>query len=489
MTEKKQNPQYRILFAASECVPFVKTGGLADVVGSLPMALHKPGMDLRVALPLYTKKIPDIYQRRMKTLCSFSVCLGWRSQPCSIRMLKKGGVTFYFFENEYYFGRDYVYGSFTPDEGERFAFFSKAILEAMPYLDFFPDILHAHDWQTGMALALLRLQYQQILDYGHIKSIFTIHNLRYQGVFPWNFISDLLSLPADCFTSDCLEYFGCANFLKAGLVYADAITTVSPAYANEIQTLTYGETLDGLLRARSAELTGILNGIDTKTYNPAKDENIAAFYSARDLSGKAACKAALQKAFALDAAPQTPIVAMVTRLTDQKGLDLVEQSLALMLEEDLQLVVLGTGEARYTQFFSWAAWRYPGRVGAQLTLDTALAHQVYAGADIFLMPSQFEPCGLAQMIALRYGTVPVVRETGGLIDSVQPYNKYTDEGIGFSFSRYAADDMLQTLCLATALYREAPEAWTRLMLRGMAANFDWKISAKKYIALYDTVLQ
>ncbi|MCE5236625.1 MAG: glycogen synthase GlgA [Eubacteriales bacterium] len=473
----------KILFAASECVPFVKTGGLADVVGALPQELLKLGHDVRVILPKYAAMAEE-HKEKLSHVCHFQMPLGWRSQYCGIETLVYKNVRFYFVDNEYYFGRAYVYGSFNNDEAERFAYFSKAVVEAMPRIGFFPDVLHCNDWQTGLCPALLKLKYLMLPDYRNVKTALTIHNLCYQGSFAWDFVEELLSLGAENFTADKLEYHGGISFLKAGLVYADTVTTVSPTYAREIQTEAYGYGLDGLLRARSASLTGILNGIDKKEYDPAREAALAANFSVKDLSGKAACKAALQSEMELDARPDTPVVAIVARLTGQKGIDLVERVLADMMRQDLQLCVLGRGEPRYEQLFSWAAWRYPGRVGARYELNEALSRRIYAGADMFLMPSQFEPCGLSQLIAMRYGTLPIVRETGGLIDTVRPYNKFTGEGTGFSFANYNAHEMLYTVERAVSLYKEEPEAWTRMMQRAMRKNFSWDASAKSYAALY-----
>ena len=475
-------PPLRVLIAASECVPFVKTGGLADVIGALPQALKKLGADVRVILPKYGS-IPEEYKRRMTHVCDFPVPLGWRSQYCGIEALEEGGLTYYFVDNEYYFARGYIYGHFCNDEAERFAYFSKAVLDCMPHIGFFPQVLHCHDWQTAMSIALLKLQYSCLPDYAPIRTLFTIHNLRYQGVFDWPFVSELLSLGGGCFRQDCLEYYGKANFMKAALVLADAVTTVSPSYASEIQSSTYGETLDGVLRARG-RVSGILNGLDEHLYDPATDPHIAAHYSPDDCNGKAACKRELQGYFHLDPDPEVAIVGMVTRLTDQKGLDLIEQAMEEFMLRRMQFVILGTGDRRYEQLFSWACWRWPGRVGCWMEHNPPMANRVYAGSDMFLMPSQFEPCGLAQLIALRYGSVPIVRETGGLKDSITPYNKFTDEGLGFTFARYDVWDMLGALNRALESFYDYPASWHSLMTRGMRAHFTWDKSARQYMDLY-----
>ena len=432
--EQPAPPPLRVLIAASECVPFVKTGGLADVIGALPKQLKALGADVRVILPKFSA-IPEEFKRRMTHICDFPVPLGWRSQYCGIEALELDGIPYYFVDNEYYFNRSYIYGHFCNDEAERFAFFSKAVLDCMPHIGFFPNVLHAHDWQAAMSIALLKLQYDCLPDYSPIRTLFTIHNLRYQGVFDWPFVSELLSLGGGHFRQDCLEYYGKANFMKAALVLADAVTTVSPSYAWEIQTSAYGETLDGVLRARG-RVSGIMNGLDEHLYDPATDPHIAAHFSPDDLSGKAKCKRELQEYFHLDPDPEVAVVGMVTRLTDQKGLDLIEQAMEEFMNRRMQFLILGTGDRHYEQLFSWACWRWPGRVGCWMEHNPPMANRVYAGSDMFLMPSQFEPCGLAQLIALRYGSVPIVRETGGLKDSIIPYNKFTDEGLGFTFANY-----------------------------------------------------
>lgn len=476
----------KILFTASECVPFCKTGGLADVVGSLASALAEQGHDVRVILPKYSM-ISEEYESRMVHTADFEVSLGWRRQYCGIEQLQRGGVTYYFLDNRYYFGRNYIYG-LGGDEHERFAFFCRGVLNALPLIPFTPDIIHAHDWQTGMIPALLRIQYSGLPRYDGIHTVFTIHNMQYQGIFGIKDVQDTLGLPDHLFTEDKLEYYGNVNFLKAGIVYADQVTTVSPSYAEEIQTAYYGERLDGLLRARRTSLTGILNGLDVREFDPATDSRIAKTYTADDLSGKAACKRALQEEMWLDVRPEVPVIAMVGRLNSQKGLDLVDYVIADIMHEDLQLVCLGMGESRYVNLFSWAEQNYSGRVAAQFVMDDDLAHRVYAGADLFLMPSAFEPCGLSQLIALRYGTVPVVRETGGLRDTVLSYNEFTGEGNGFSFFNYNAHDMLHVLQRALGFYRHRKDVWTLLQQRGMEADYSWLNSSRRYLDLYKKMM-
>lgn len=483
ITDTAPKAPLKILFAASECIPFVKTGGLADVVGSLPEELAKLGADVRVMLPEYNA-IPEEYRSEWRLVSEFTVDMGWRKQYCGIHQLERSGVIFYFIDNKQYFGRDYIYGNFTSDEAERFAFFSKAVLEAMRHLDFYPDILNAHDWQAAMSIALLRLQYGLLPNYRDIRTVMTIHNLRFQGVFPWEQVADTLNLSWDCFTDDKLEYYGCINFLKGGIVYADRVTTVSPTYSMEIRSAYYGEKLDGLLRARENSLSGILNGIDVNAWDPKNDPMIASSFSENDLSGKAVCKSVLQTEFNLDKEPDTLVVAMVSRMTEQKGFDLVERVIHEIVDSGVQLAVLGRGDSRYEGMLSWAAWRYPGRVGVRYEQNEALAHKVYAGADLFLMPSMFEPCGLSQMIAMRYGAIPIVRETGGLKDTVQPYNKYEDSGTGFTFANYNAHEMLDALYRAIGLHY-CRDAWERMICRDMREDYCWSRSAASYMRLYE----
>ncbi len=477
----------KILFAASECVPFIKTGGLADVVGALAPVLARKGHDVRVILPLYTA-IPEKYTSELRHVVDFEIDLGWRKQYCGIEVLEQDGVTFYFVDNKYYFGRSYIYG-LGGDEYERYGFFCRGVLNALPLLGFIPDIIHANDWQTGMIPALLKIQYAHLPDYANIKTVYTIHNLQYQGVFGIDQFKDVFGLGDSIFTADKIEHFGTANCMKAGIVYADEITTVSPSYAEEIQTAYYGERLDGLLRAKREHLSGVLNGIDVDDYNPATDKQIAFNYSLEDMSGKAADKKALQEQLGLEVRPDVPVIGMVGRLSNQKGLDLVDYIIGELMEEDIQLVVLGMGDAKYFNLFSWAEQQYQGRVAARFQMDIQLSHRIYAGTDIFLMPSQFEPCGLSQMIALRYGTIPVVRETGGLRDTVLSYNEANGAGNGFTFFNYNAHDMLYTIRRAVWFYHNRPDVWQTLQTRGMEGDYSWTNSADTYLSLYQSILQ
>ena len=475
----------KISFTASECVPFVKTGGLADVVGALGPVLAGQGHDVRVILPLYSAIAPK-WQEKLEYLLDFEVQLGWRRQFCGVQTLKKNGVTYYFLDNKYYFGRPYIYG-LGGDEYERYGFFCRAALNLLPLIDFVPDVLHAHDWQSGMIPALLKIQYAHLPFYKDIRTMYTIHNLQYQGIFGIKEVQDVLGLGDDLWTSDKLECYGCANFMKAALVYADAITTVSPSYAEEITTAYYGERLDGLIRARKESVFGVLNGIDIVDYDPEKDPMIVKNYTVETIEDKVQNKLALQEALGLEVNADIPLIAMVGRLSNQKGLDLVDHVLGDIMAENVQLVVLGMGEARYTNLFSWAEQQYRGKMAARFAMDHELAHRLYASADFFLMPSQFEPCGLSQMMSLRYGTVPIVRETGGLRDTVLSYNEYTKEGNGFTFLNYNAHDMLYVIKRALSYYKDQPEVIRELRIRGMQGDYSWTHSAGEYVKLYEKI--
>ena len=477
----------KVLFAASECVPFVKTGGLADVAGALSKALVRQGVDARVILPLY-REIPQSYRERMEHCLYFYVNLGWRRQYVGIEKLELNGVTFYFVDNLQYFDRPYIYGS-GGDEGERFSYFCRAVMEAMPQIDFIPDILHCHDWQTGMIPALLEAQYRTLPLYRNIKTVFTIHNLRYQGVFPIHEIEEYLSLGDWAYDNAHLEFYGQCSFMKGGLVFADKITTVSPTYAQEIQTAYYGERLDGLLRSRVNDLSGVLNGIDTEEYNPQTDPDIAVHYGADTFAQKVQNKLALQRELGLAEGERIPLIGMVSRLSSQKGFDLVERVLDEILKTGAQLCVLGKGEDRFEDLFNWAQWKYPTQLAARIEMNHALAHKIYAGSDFFLMPSMFEPCGLSQMIAMRYGSLPITRETGGLRDTVLSYNEFTGDGNGFTFLNYNAHDMLHVIERATGIYQNEPETIEKLATRAMRGEYGWSKSAGEYLALYASLLE
>ena len=472
----------KILFAASECVPFIKTGGLADVVGALAPVLAAQGHDVRVVIPLYSA-IPEKYKEKLTHVGSFDIELGWRKQYCGIEKLEQDGVIWYFMDSRFYFDRPYIYGA-GGDEYERYGFFCRGVLNMLPVLDFQPDVIHCHDWQSGMVPALLKIQYAHLPFYANIKTIFTIHNLQYQGIFGIKDVQDVLGLGDSLWTDDKLECYGCANYMKAALVYTDLITTVSPSYSEEIQTAYYGERLDGLIRARKDSVYGVLNGIDMVDYDPARDPYLAANYSVDDMAGKAVCKKALQEKLGLQVDPEVPIIGMVGRLNNQKGLDLVDYVISDLLNTNVQLVVLGMGDSRYVNLFSWAESQYPGKMAARFAMDNKLAHEIYGGTDMFLMPSQFEPCGLSQLIALRYGSVPIVRETGGLRDTVLSYNEYNGDGNGFSFFNYNAHDMLHVIERAENYYWEHKNVWQLLQRRGMTGDYSWANSAEKYLTLY-----
>ncbi|WP_405152812.1 glycogen synthase GlgA [Paenibacillus sp. FSL K6-0108] len=469
-----------ILFAAAEVHPFIKTGGLADVIGALPQALKKNGADVRVILPKY-KSIPDEYKAAMDPVITTDVPLGWRRPYCGIEMLVHDGIPVYFVDNEYYFGRDGVYGYM--DDGERFAFFNRAVLEVLPQIEFKPDVLHSHDWHAGMIPLLLEAHYAHNAFYSEMRTVFTIHNLLYQGVFPHDLFSDLLELDDRYFTADGAEYYGNVNFLKAGVVFADHVTTVSPTYAKEVQTSYYGYGLDGLLSSLGDRFSGIVNGIDTKSYNPAADNKIAVKYRT-SLSKKIENKIELQKELGLPVRPDAPLMVMVTRLVDSKGLDLVCRVLdELLYYDDIQFAVLGTGDPAYEHWFREAANRYPLKMSAQITFNDGLSRRFYAGSDLFLMPSRFEPCGISQLLALRYGSVPLVRETGGLNDTVQAYNEFSGEGNGFSFTSFNAHDMMNTIRRAEGFYRQ-PEHWKKIVKNAMSGDYSWNVSAEEYMDIY-----
>jgi starch synthase len=472
-----------VLFAVSECVPFAKSGGLADVAGALPKELKKLGTEVRVMLPNYGSISSDL-RDLFKLHHIFQVKVGWRNQYCGILQTEYDGIIYYLLDNEYYFKRDSpsYYGHY--DDGERFSFFTKAIIESIPFLDFVPDILHCHDWHTGMVSFLLEAKYKDNELYKEMKTMFTIHNLQFQGIFPKSVMHDLLELDEKYFTMEQLEFYGDINFMKGGIVASDWITTVSPTYKEEIQYTHFGERLDGLLRKYKHKLSGIVNGIDNSVYNPSLDKAITSTYDTSCIELKSSNKAVLQRKFGLQESTNIPVIVMVTRLTKQKGLDLVRYVFHEMMEEDMQVIVLGTGEQEYEQFFQQMEYIYPERVRAYIGFDEKLAHEVYAGADLFLMPSKFEPCGLGQLIALQYGTVPIVRETGGLNDTVQSYNEQTGEGNGFSFRNFNAHDMLHTIRRALYYYGQ-PDMWQSIIKKAMSRDYSWKQSAKEYNDLYE----
>lgn len=474
----------QIVFASAECAPFVKTGGLGDVAGSLPAALVRAGAEVIVMVPKYAT-IKDEYKSQMEHFSDFYVSLGWRNEYCGLEKLEHDGVTYMFIDNERYFARDYPYGFF--DDGERFAFFSKAITESLQHLPagFECDILHCNDWQTALAPVFLREFYQGLSLYDRVKTVFSIHNVAFQGQFSDTVMEDILGVAHIPAAASQLRCDACSiNYMLGALRYADAITTVSPTYANEIQTPEFGEGLDGVLRERSYALQGILNGIDVAGFDPATDKRIAANYTVEDRSGKAVCKAKLQEELGLEVRDDRPLMVMVTRLTRQKGMDLVMYALDRILSGGVQVAVLGTGDRDYEDGLRYFQDKYPGTMAARIEFDPALSQRMYAAADMFLMPSKFEPCGLSQIIAMRYGTLPIVRETGGLKDTVQPYNEFTGEGTGFSFSNFNGDEMGDAVFRAARLFWDNRDAWNQLVTQAMSQDFSWTRSADKYLDLY-----
>ena len=468
----------KILFAGAEAMPFAATGGLGDVMGSLPIALKaaRPDWDIRAVLPLYSE-ISDEYRAEMKFECWTTVAVSWRQQYCGIFSLERGGVKYYFIDNEYYFKRDALYGFF--DDGERFAFFSNAILALMGMVDFFPDVYSANDWQTALSVILLKRRNGMSPGYSGVKAVYTIHNIEYQGVYGRETMGDLFGL--DEMDASTVEFDGAVNLTKGAILCADAVTTVSPKYAEEIQTPFFAHGLHDILREHSFKLSGIVNGIDTDFYNPKTDKDLKFNYSYRGLTGKGKNKAALQEEYGLPVCPDVPVIAMVSRLVDHKGFDLVREVAYELLSRDMQFVLLGTGDYDTECFFREYAARSGGKAGVKIEYNRKLSKLVYAGADMFLMPSRSEPCGLAQMIASRYGTVPIVREAGGLYDTIKPY--YEGDGNGFTFAAYNARDMLSVIDQAIALYHDK-EKWTALVKKVMKTDFSWNVSAEKYAELF-----
>ncbi|TRZ37210.1 glycogen synthase GlgA [Niallia circulans] len=470
----------KVMFAVSECVPFIKSGGLADVAGSLPKELVKQGTEVTVIMPKY-RDIPEKYLGDLEKVMDFRVQVGWRNQYCGIEKLQQDGITFYFIDNEYYFNRQGLYGYF--DDGERFSFFNRAVLESLSYLSYYPDIIHCHDWHTAMIPFMLNVDYKWRREYSQIKTVFTIHNLQFQGIMPRGALGDMLNINDDHFTTDQLEFYGNVNFMKAALIASDKVTTVSPTYMNEIQTDYYGEKLNQLLELRQSDLTGIINGIDEEVYNPATDDVIIQNYSNTNISGKVQNKLHIQKLFGLKEDESIPVISMITRLTSQKGLELVRHVFHEIMEENVQFIVLGTGDPEFENFFREMEFKYPDKCKAYIGFDENLAHKLYAGADLFLMPSKFEPCGLGQLIALQYGNIPIVRETGGLNDTVFSYNEATNSGNGFSFTNFNAHDMLYTIRRALNIY-EDKDVWSTIVKNAMTMDNSWAQSAFKYNQLY-----
>ena len=477
----------KILFAASEAVPFMKTGGLADVTGSLPGYFDKKHFDVRIIMPKYLC-MDEKWKAQLRFVCHFYVNLSWRRQYVGIFETGQNGITYYFVDNEFYFAGDKPYHNIYEDV-EKFAFFSKAVLEALPYLDFWPDVIHCHDWQTGLVPVFLRTFYGDERCYSNIRTVFSIHNLKFQGRFSLPAVIDITGLPEQIFSSDKLESYGEANYLKGGVVYADAVTTVSPTYAREIMTPEGGEGLDGLMRAREGSLYGILNGIDIREYDPQTDAYLANHYNETNhTEGKGLNKLKLQKLLGLPVDKDVFLLGMVSRMTDQKGFDLIAYIMDELCQDSVQIVALGTGDERYENMFRHFDWKYHGKVSAQIYYDESMSHRIYAASDAFLMPSLFEPCGLSQLMSLRYGTLPIVRETGGLKDTVEPYNEFEGTGTGFSFSNYNAHEMLSTIRYAEHIYYDKKREWNKMVDRAMAKDFSWSNSARQYEEMYNWLI-
>jgi len=482
----------KILFVTSESVPFAKTGGLADVSFALPKALKKEGADISVVMPYY-KNMPSERVAAMELIATLEVKMNWRSQYIGILKNVVEGVTYYFIDNEYYFKRDGYntsngyYGYF--DDGERFSYFCKAVVEFLAQMEDKPDIVHVNDWHCGMIPLLLKDRQNEGRGISHIKSVFTIHNLKYQGLYPKELLSDMLDLDEGYFTTDCIEFRNNISFMKAGVLFSDVVTTVSPNYANEIQANFYGEGLDGLMRSISHKLHGIVNGIDYDIYNPQTDKLVYNNYSSENLTNKTKNKTLLQILLRLKQDPAIPMLALVTRLVSEKGLDLLSHILHELMQENVQLVVLGTGDRHYEEMLKSFESYYPDKFSANIYFDNSLAHKIYSGADVFLMPSQIEPCGIGQMIAMRYGTLPIARKAGGLKDTVDPFNKYTNEGTGFSFINYNAHEFFFTIKEALDIYNNKQEVWNTLIKNAMKKDLSWINSAYRYIELYKNLLK
>lgn len=471
----------KILFVAAEGAPFAKTGGLGDVIGALPKSLVKAGHDVRVILPYYDA-VDAKFGHEIEDLFYFYTNVGWRRQYVGVKSIVRDGVTFYFVDNRTYFFRGKVYGDW--DDGERFAFFQLAALEMMEKIDFIPDVLHVHDYHTGMIPFLLKEKYHWIEAYRGIKTVFTIHNIEFQGQFDPDMLGNLFGVGMERYFDGTLRWNNCLNWMKAATLYADRVTTVSPSYAQEIMTPEFGKGLDHVMRMESGKISGIVNGIDTELINPETDPLLPAHFSLADLSGKTSNKLALQERLGLAQRADVPMVGVVSRLTDQKGFDLVVNELGHMMQYDIQLVILGTGYEAYENAFSWFAYNHPDKVSANITFDLALAQQIYAAADIFLMPSAFEPCGLSQMMAMRYGTLPLVHEVGGLRDTVRPYNEFDKSGTGFAFNNFSGYWLMETLNKALDVYYNRREDWFALQSQAMSTDFSWDTASQAYLQLY-----
>ncbi len=475
----------KVLFAASEAHPFIKTGGLGDVMGALPKSLIKLGVDVRVVIPKY-KNIKDEFKQKLQFIKWFTVPVGWRNQYCGVFQYQYKGVIYYFIDNEYYFNRDGLYGYF--DDGERFAFFNRAVLEFIKQVDWQPDLINCNDWQTGMVPVLLNLEYKKDLFYSKIKTVFSIHNLLFKGSFSPKVLPELFGYDYMPLVNGSVELDGSVSFLKGGLNYCDQITTVSNTYAEEIKTPQYGEGLDGFLRSKSYYLMGIVNGIDYEEFNPQDDKFIFKNFSINSLGNKLENKIALQRELGLPQKKDTPMIGLISRLTHQKGCDLIVNMIDRLLQRDIQIVILGTGDYWYEETFKNLQYRYPDKVSANIKFDNALAHKIYAATDMFLMPSLFEPCGLGQLIALRYGSIPIVRETGGLKDTISPYNKYNGVGNGFGFKNFNSNELMQIIEYALTIYNDK-NAWNNIIRQAMNSDNSWEKSAMQYKWLYEGVVK
>lgn len=473
----------KVLLAASEAHPFIKTGGLGDVIGALPKSLINMEVDARIIIPKY-KNIKEELKDKLEFIKDFVVKVGWRNQHCGLFKAIENGVTYYFIDNEYYFNRDELYGYY--DDGERFAFFDRAILQAIKELDWKPDVIHCNDWQTGMIPVLLKLEFMGDEFYQNIKTVFSIHNMLFQGIFDTEVLPELFGYDMEAFNNGSLEFNGCVSYMKGGINYCDKISTVSYSYAEEIKTPEFGEDLDGLLRERGYAVQGIINGIDYEEYNPSKDLYIFKKFGKNYLTDKNKNKKELQSELGLPVSTRTPVIGIVSRLTSQKGLDLIAHVADRLLERDVQLVVLGTGDEKYQNDFNYFKWKYPDKVSVNIKFDNTLAHKIYAGSDMFLMPSLFEPCGLGQLIALRYGTIPIVRETGGLRDTITPYNQYTGEGNGFSFTNFNGEELFMIIEYALDIFKNK-KVWKSIVKEAIESDNSWEKSAKEYINLYTSL--
>ncbi|MGM0166405.1 starch synthase [Enterococcus sp. AZ135] len=471
----------KTLFVAAECAPFFKTGGLGDVAGALPKALKEKGTDVKVVLPYFTK-MSDRYKEQLEDLFSYDVYVGWRKQYCGVKHLKMNGIDYYFLDNLYYFNRPELYGYY--DDGERFAFYQQAVIELMEKIDFIPDVMHLNDYHTSFIPFLLKEKYHWIQKFNQIRTVLTIHNIEFQGQYDREILYDLFGVGCERYDDGTIRFNDCVNFMKAGILYADRVTTVSPSYAEEIKTAEFGTGLDGILRMESGKLRGILNGIDYDTFDPAKDPAIFSNYDEKHLDKKTENKVQLQKHLDLPVRPDIPVIGIVSRLTYQKGFHLLLEEMEHLMQFDVQLVLIGTGDPNFENQFHYFGEKYPQKASIHIAFDVTLAQKVYAGADMFLMPSAFEPCGLSQMISMRYGTLPIVHEIGGLKDTVQPYNPITNEGTGFGFDIFESFYLMNALKQAIELYHDHQDIWRKIVLEAMSRDFSWNESSQQYLELY-----